>query len=101
VDEGAASAAPGLRITGVSPNPFAAETRFEYTLATGGRHRLAVYDVNGRLVSVLAEGVRPAGKFRGRWDGRDTSGNECPRGVYLLRLEFAGEVVVEKVVRTR
>lgn len=101
VEESSESSAPGVRLTTAAPNPFASTTRFAYTLPQGGRHRLAVYDVLGREVSVLGEGIRPAGHYTGQWDGRDARGNELSSGVYFLRLESDEHVVAQKVVIAR
>jgi hypothetical protein len=84
-----------------APNPFRSATEFTYWLPQHGRHRLAVYDVQGREVAVLAEGMQLAGRRTLRWDGRDGRGAELPSGVYFLRLESAGRMEAQKVVIAR
>jgi flagellar hook assembly protein FlgD len=84
-----------------APNPFASSTRLTYTLSNGGRYRLTVYDVQGREVAALAEGLRQAGSHTLNWDGRDRRGAEVPSGVYFLRLEHAGQVKAQKLVIAR
>ena len=42
--------------------------------------RLAVYDLSGRRVATLADGVQAAGTLIRRWDGRSDAGEEvAPR----------------------
>ncbi len=77
---------------------FAATTQFGYTLSQPGRHRLVVYDVQGRQVALIADRAQGAGQYTGRWDGRDTRGGELPSGVYFLRLEAGDKVEVQKLV---
>jgi hypothetical protein len=101
VAESSPSAAPSLRLAAAAPNPFASATRFAYTLPRAGRHRLAVFDVQGREVSLLADDVRAAGSYTGRWDGRDARGHALPSGVYFLRLESQGRVETQKLVIAR
>jgi hypothetical protein len=101
VAEGVASPAAGLRLAAPSPNPFAEATRFSYTLAKTGRHRLAVYDVTGREVTVLVDGTQSGGSHVMQWNGRDRRGAEIPSGVYFLRLEFQGAVETQKIVIAR
>jgi hypothetical protein len=101
VVDGSDSSAPGIRLSAAAPNPFTSTTRFTYTLSNGGRHRLAVYDVQGREVTVLAEGIRNAGRHALLWDGCDSRGAEVASGVYFLSLESAGNVEVQKVVIAR
>jgi hypothetical protein len=65
------------------PNPFAASASVELTVADGaGALRLAVYDVLGREVAVLADGVLAPGVHPFALDGA-----ELPTGVYFVRLE--------------
>jgi hypothetical protein len=101
VSEESASPAAGTRLSSPAPNPFTAATRFTYTLSTSGRHRLAVYDVTGREVAVLAEGPQSGGSHVMQWNGRDRRGAEVPSGVYFLRLEFQGAVETQKIVIAR
>lgn len=66
------------------PNPFNPETTIRYTLATDGHARLAVYDVLGREVAVLADGVQKAGEHQVVFDA-----GHLPSGLYIYRLETA------------
>ena len=94
----AGSGAPALRWLGnAAPNPFTTATEIEYTLPAAGHLRLAVYDVQGRQVALLADGVRPAGNHTARWDGRDGQQAKLSAGVYFLRLEFNGQVEARKI----
>ncbi len=101
VAEGAGAPARNLQLGRSAPNPFAATTQFAYTLPQAGRHRLTVYDVQGRQVALIADRVQAAGQHTGRWDGRDTRGGELPGGVYFLRLETGGRIESQKVVIAR
>jgi hypothetical protein len=60
---------------------------FRYSLAPGGAGaELAIFDVAGRRVQLLAHGQREAGAFTIQWDRRNGSGVRVPRGVYFVRL---------------
>src|SRR5690606_11181113 len=48
-------------LSAVYPNPFRARATVTYALPAHGRVRVAVYDVLGREVAVLAEGMQQAG----------------------------------------
>jgi hypothetical protein len=67
------------------PNPFAGTTTLNYELAAAGTVRLAVYDVLGRELAVLADGHHEAGRYTAVLDGRD-----LPAGIYLVRMNAAG-----------
>jgi enterochelin esterase-like enzyme len=72
------------------PNPFNSETVIRFALPASEKVELALYNLAGQKVATLAEGVREAGAYTLRWDGRDDSGRELGTGVYLYRLQ-AGE----------
>ena len=72
------------------PNPFNGRTVIRFDLPEDGPVRLAVYNILGQRVAVLADGHRPAGPHRIPWDGRDDRGDEVSSGLYFCRLEHDG-----------
>ena len=90
-----------LRLEPCSPNPFTRVTAVAYALPAGGAVRLGIFDVAGRRIATLVDGVQPAGRHVASWDGRDASGFPVAAGVYLVRLESGGQVRNGKVLRTR
>ena len=64
------------------PNPFNPTTTIEYQLEKAQNVRLAVYDVLGRQVALLADGVQPAGTFHADFDA-----SSLASGMYLYKLE--------------
>jgi hypothetical protein len=70
--------APSLRAP--FPNPTSGAATAPFTLAQSGHVRLEVVDVLGRIVAVLADGVRPAGSYSGHLPVG------LPPGRYILRL---------------
>src|SRR4030095_9316052 len=52
------------------PNPFRAQATLPFVLARAGRVRLEVFDLRGRKVATLLDGVREAGPQSARWDGK-------------------------------
>jgi hypothetical protein len=76
-----------LSLGPASPNPFNPETEIRYSLPSRVDLRLAIYDVEGRLVRVLIQGAQERGEYTARWDGRDLRGGAAASGVYFYRLE--------------
>jgi predicted deacetylase len=76
------------------PNPFNGETIIRYRVDPERdavvQLRLAVHDLTGRLVRVLAEGAMGSGEHAVSWDGRTADGTPAASGVYLYRLELRG-----------
>lgn len=69
------------------PNPSAGTARVAYDLPHAGPVRLAVYDVLGRTVAVLAAGERAAGRYQATLDGAALAGATLAPGLYLVRLD--------------
>jgi hypothetical protein len=70
-----------------SPNPFTETTRFAYRIdgVWGARVDIGIYDVAGRRVRTLVDGIQNAGTFETSWDGTDSNGVRVRNGVYFLR----------------
>jgi hypothetical protein len=84
------------------PNPFHSVTAIDYDMpAGGGPMRLAIYDVRGRLVRTLVDGVQLPGKHSVSWDGRDNAGNLQPAGFYISDMRSAGFVRTLKLLFVR
>ena len=78
------------------PNPFNARTIIQYDLPKASRVRLAVYDVLGREVALLADGSRDAGHHQVSFDGTFLSS-----GMYLCRLRTDGFIMSRKLLLIR
>lgn len=73
-----------------SPNPFNPSTTIRFELADAGPVELAVYDLSGHKIAVLAEGLHAAGGHTVGWKP-----DRLASGVYLIRL-VAGETRLER-----
>ncbi len=85
----------------VVPNPFNPRTTISFDLGRPGLAKLAVYDVRGYLVTVLAERNYPAGRHELVWDGRDQAGRAVDSGVYLVRMTAADVTKSRKILLLR
>ena len=83
------------------PNPFNDATIIPYYLPRNAMTRLGLYDVQGREVARLFEGVRREGEHEYGWDGRGPGGEELASGIYFLRLESSAGTDVRKIVILR
>ncbi len=81
-----------------SPNPFNPQTAIRFSLDSRQSVKLAVYDVNGRLVRMLENGVKEVGTHSVTWDGRDNAGATVSSGVYFYRLEAGKFSQTKKMV---
>jgi hypothetical protein len=74
------------------PNPFGGSTTISYSMPAGSRVSLRVYDVAGRLVTVLVDDWRSAGLHHSQWEASDS-----PAGLYFCRLQ-AGPLTATKAL---
>ncbi|MBD3335113.1 MAG: T9SS type A sorting domain-containing protein [Candidatus Eisenbacteria bacterium] len=81
-----------------SPNPFRASTAITFGLPVPDRVTLAVYDVNGRNVATLIEGLLPAGEHVVTWNRSAREGRSVASGLYLYRLETSSQTITRKMM---
>ena len=75
------------------PNPFNPKTTIEFSLPERELIRLAVFDVLGKEVTTLAQGVKEAGKYTIRFDA-----SALQSGVYFYRLTAGGYTELKKML---
>jgi hypothetical protein len=74
------------------PNPFNSSTTIQFELPKTGNVSLAVYDILGRKISLLANREFTAGQHAIRWDGTADNGKAVASGRYFVRA-ISGEAV--------
>jgi mono/diheme cytochrome c family protein len=90
-----------FRLGGVTPNPTSGDGRFAFVIPAPGHVKLTMYDLRGRLVRVLEDEVRPAGRYTMFLDGKDANGASLASGVYFIRLEAASQTATRRVTIVR
>ena len=80
------------------PNPFNPETRIAFNLQEAEHINLAVYNLKGQLVKILADEILPTGNNSLIWDGRNKNGREVSSGIYLLRLKSSNGTAAKKIM---
>jgi hypothetical protein len=76
------------QIAPARPNPFNPATRIPYTLASGGRVAIRVYDAAGRLVRTIEDGQKPRGSYTATWGGETDDETKAGSGTYFLRITY-------------
>ena len=64
------------------PNPFNPTTAINYSLAQNAEVELSIYDINGRKIATLIEGMQAAGAYSLKFNA-----STMPGGVYIYRLQ--------------
>ncbi len=78
------------------PNPFNPTTTIPFTISSRSFVSLVVFDLLGKKVDVLINGVLPAGSFSCKWDA-----TEKTSGIYFCRLQTGSYVETKKLIVLR
>jgi uncharacterized repeat protein (TIGR02543 family) len=87
---------PRTELSRIVPNPSSNGAVIDYAVARETRVRLEVFDLNGRIVSTLANAVRKPGRYSVTW----APSRSVPAGLYFVRLDAAGTRSFERLIRT-
>jgi len=90
---GQEAAAADFRLYPNYPNPFNARTRIEFDLPHSENVRLSVFDIAGRTVAILADGMMNAGHHQ-----LDFNAANLPSGVYILRMDASEFTATQKLL---
>lgn len=89
---GAAVSGPdNFRLESIYPNPFNAETRVTFYLEQSSQMKVTLYDIQGKALETIADGLFGAGNNSISVDLKD-----YPSGIYLLKISGAGKSAVIK-----
>lgn len=69
------------------PNPFNAPTNIGYEITRRSRIQLKIFDIAGREIITLMDGVQPAGRLNVTWNGADQRGVPVATGTYFCKLQ--------------
>jgi hypothetical protein len=87
-----------FRLGGNSPNPFNSSTTISYFVPYRAEVEITIYDLLGREIRVLQNGIKPSGHYTVGWDGRDSDGKPVSSGIYFYRLQADGYSEARKML---
>lgn len=90
VEDKPAGSVVNWQLDAAYPNPFNAATTIGFTVPLTGLVELAIYDLAGRRVTTLANGIYAPGSYRLMWDGTNASGRGLGSGIYIVQLTASG-----------
>jgi hypothetical protein len=80
------------------PNPFNPSTTISFDLKTLSKVQLVIYDVTGKKVKTLYQGLKPAGNHQFSWNGTNDYGQKVSSGLYFYSLIGDNFVQTRKMV---
>jgi hypothetical protein len=79
------------------PNPFNPSTKITYSITGKADYvSLNVYDILGRRVVTLYNGVQSPGDYEIEWNGKNAAGQQVSSGVYFYQLRAGGNRAATK-----
>jgi hypothetical protein len=88
-------------LVSIYPNPFNPSTRILFDLDKKTDVTLTIYDVSGRKVFNLVDGVLPASRHSIVWHGKNEMGENVSSGIYFCRMTAGDIVQTNKLVLLR
>ncbi|MBO9201702.1 MULTISPECIES: CBM96 family carbohydrate-binding protein [Niastella] len=87
---------PAIITSGLTsfPNPFRNNSTISFTLDKPAHTNLAVFDITGKQVAVLMNGMLTAGSHNAQFNA-----NHLPSGVYTLKLLYNGKTITRKLLK--
>ncbi len=79
-------------LIGNYPNPFNPTTNISFNLPQEGKVSLKIYDLMGREVATLIDGIKPAGHHSVVWDATDS-----PSGIYFYKLTIGNKTFTKRM----
>ena len=75
------------------PNPFNPSTNISFSLPQDMHVNLSVYDINGRVVAELVNGMRSTDTYNVVWNATENAS-----GVYFVKLAAGESVHTQKIM---
>lgn len=82
----------------VYPNPFNSATRIDYRVDFTQPVNLAIYDILGKQVANLVDGIRESGRQSVYWQGRNSRGEQVSSGTYIIVLRSGDRRLTQKLL---
>jgi len=83
------------------PNPFFSRATLAFSVPASAHVRLEIYDLQGRRIRTLEDGILAPGRYTRSWDGGTTGGAAAPTGVYFVRFSAPGVALTRRALLVR
>ena len=80
------------------PNPFNPVTTIGYEIPESGLVNITIFDMMGREINTLVNGLQNTGYQSIIWNATDYQGDPVPAGIYLYRLEVGDLTQIKKMI---
>ncbi len=84
-----------------TPNPFSLNTRIEYTLNMPTYVTLKVFNLEGKIVTILVQEDQDKGSYSVSWDGTNQGGKQLESGIYIYSLQTKDLLISKRMIINR
>jgi hypothetical protein len=98
MSEGQGDTPPVFDLKAPSPNPFSRTTTITYAIPQSGNISLKIYDITGKCIRILEDGIRQCGLHTIAWDGTDHHSRKIANGIYFIRLASNDRIALKKIL---
>jgi hypothetical protein len=82
-----------IHISDAYPNPFNPTTQISMTLNRSADVSVKVFNMNGQLIGLIADGQMSGGTYSFTWNGTN-----APSGIYFIKTTVGMEVYKQKIM---
>ena len=90
-----------LQVAPNDPNPFSDTTTIRFGLPEETEVKVTIFDLMGREIVTLHDGVTGAGYHDVVWNGTDATGKAARNGMYFFQVRTPGVTVTNKMILMR
>ncbi|KAA3614977.1 MAG: T9SS C-terminal target domain-containing protein [Calditrichaeota bacterium] len=83
------------------PNPFNPATSIRYSLPSVQKVLLTVYDIKGKKVATLENGLMQAGNHKVIWNGKNSDDDPVSSGIYIYEIKAGKKNLIKKMMLIR
>ena len=80
------------------PNPFAHQTKIQYSILNDENVQLSIYNINGELVKIIVNERQKRGNYSVTWQGKNEHNNRLSPGIYFYELKTEKNLIRKKML---
>ena len=91
----------GFSLSQNYPNPFNPQTSIEFSIPSLSSVSVNIYDLNGKLIDIVAQGTYTQGTHRVIWNGMNLNREVVSSGIYIYKLITPNETLTKQLTLIR
>ena len=80
------------------PNPFNPQTTIHYTLKNNAYIKIEIYDVFGKKIKTIVDGIQKSGDYNHKWNSKNDTGKKMSNGIYFYTIKSKFHQETKKLV---